>query len=301
MIVRPRPRVFELFLILKGSTLPTVAPQVFSIGVFAFGVVWLERHYFRFFHTFNPAPFTLLGIALSIFLGFRNNACYDRWWEARKLWGSLINETRALSRSAVTLLPKADAERSLRMTIAYVYCLAAFLRRKEPGAEARTYIGESADAVLGSRSATNAILREMGREYARLLKSGAVTDIIYKVFDERMVALAAIQGACERIRNTPVPFAYTLLLHKTAYLFCLLLPFSLVGTFGYAAPVFCIVVAYAFFGLDALGDELEDPFKEAPHGLPLNALARTIEIDMLEALGERDLPEPLLPVDYLLM
>lgn len=301
MIVRPRPRIYELFLILKGSTLPVVAPQVVAIGVWAFGVVWLERHYFRFFHNFNPAPFTLLGIALSIFLGFRNNACYDRWWEARKLWGSLINETRALSRSAVTLLPPRDAERTLRLTIGYVYCLAAHLRRKDPPAEAHTYIGEDAAQVLAARSWTNAILRQMGREHAGLLKSGVLTDIIYKIFDERMVALAAIQGACERIRNTPVPFAYTLLLHKTAYLFCLLLPFSLVGTFGYASPVFCVVVAYAFFGLDALGDELEDPFKEAPHGLPLNALARTIEIDMLEALGERNLPETLLPVDYLLM
>jgi putative membrane protein len=310
MIVRPRPKAFQLFLILKGSTLPMVVPQIVSIAVFALLVVHLELRYFHLFHTFTPIPFTLLGIALSIFLGFRNSACYDRWWEARKLWGALINEMRALSRASVTLLPKEPAERVLRLAIAYAYALEAHLRRKPLSGEVQPYLlegldGETAESgaerVLGARNAPNVVLQLIGQELAEQLRQGVITDVTYTVFDERLTAIATIQGGCERIRNTPIPFAYTLLLQKTAYLFCFLLPFSLVTTFGYATPVFCSLVAYAFFGLDALGDQLEEPFGESQNALPLTALVRGIEIDLLEALGVAKLPDPLLPVDYLLV
>jgi len=113
-----------------------------------------------------------------------------------------------------------------------------------------------------------------------------------------MGAVANIQVACERIASTPTPFTYTLLLHRTAYLFCFLLPLSLAPTLGWATPIFCTLIAYTFFGLDALGDELEEPFGGHSNALPLNALARVIEVDLLEALDAEDLPPYLLPVDH---
>jgi putative membrane protein len=108
-----------------------------------------------------------------------------------------------------------------------------------------------------------------------------------------------VLAACERIRLTPLPFAYTVLLHRTAYLFCLLLPFGLADTLGWFTPVLAGAVAYTFFGLDLLGDELEEPFGTAPNDLPLLALARTAERNLLEALGEPQ-PESLQPVDFVL-
>jgi Bestrophin, RFP-TM, chloride channel len=110
-------------------------------------------------------------------------------------------------------------------------------------------------------------------------------------------AMAAVAAGCERIKNTPVPFAYTLLLHRTAWLYCFLLPFGLVDVIGFMTPFVVVIVAYTFFGLDALGDEIEEPFGLAAHHLPLDALCRTIEIGLLEALGESDLPDPLTPVN----
>ena len=104
--------------------------------------------------------------------------------------------------------------------------------------------------------------------------------------------------ACERLRGTPIPFSYTLLLHRTAYLYCVLLPFGLVDTVGLLTPLVTAVVAYTVFGLDALGDEIEEPFGTSDHDLPLDALCRTVEIDLRAALGERELPPPLLPVNY---
>ena len=107
-------------------------------------------------------------------------------------------------------------------------------------------------------------------------------------------------AGCERIRSTPIPFSYTLLLHRTAYLYCFLLPFGLVETVGMASPVMVGLVFYTFFGLDALGDEIEEPFGDLPNDLPLNALCRGTEIELREALGETDLPPPLQPRGYVL-
>jgi putative membrane protein len=98
-----------------------------------------------------------------------------------------------------------------------------------------------------------------------------------QLIEARLTALSAVQAGCERIRNTPIPFAYRLLLHRTAALFCLMLPFGLAHAFGYAAPVFVMVISYAFFGLDALGDELEDPFGREANDLPIDLMAAGIE------------------------
>jgi ion channel-forming bestrophin family protein len=121
------------------------------------------------------------------------------------------------------------------------------------------------------------------------------------MLDGTVGRMSAVLAACERIRNTPVPFGYTLLLHRTAYLFCFLLPFGFADALGWATPFVTALVAYTFFGLDALGDELEEPFGTLPNDLPIVALADTIEINLREALGETDLPELPQPKDYMLM
>ncbi len=109
--------------------------------------------------------------------------------------------------------------------------------------------------------------------------------------------MAAVAAACERIKHTPIPFPYSLLLHRTAWLYCFLLPFGLVDTVGYMTPFVVAIVAYTFFGLDALGDEIEEPFGTADNHLPLDALCREIEINLREALGETELPLLLQPVE----
>jgi putative membrane protein len=302
MIVRRRPRALELLLLMKGSTIPKIAPQLGVVFSFAVVVMLIERRYPGAFRSFAPAPFTLMGIALSVFLGFRNNACYDRWWEARRHWGHLILEMRAFARLVVTLLPKDErSTRLLREAIAFAFATGAFLRGVPmPEAVAQYCSPEMMRRIAGLSNVPDAILRCMGEDLAMLLKEGVITDIVFTAFNERLDEMSVVQVACERIASTPTPFTYSLLLHRTAYLFCFLLPFSLVSTLGYATPLFCMVVAYTFFGLDALGDELEEPFGENLNALPLSALARTMEINVLEAMGARELPPPLLPVDSIL-
>jgi putative membrane protein len=250
----------------------------------------------------GPAAFTLLGLALSIFLGFRNNACYERWWDGRRFWGQLIAEARGLARELPTLLPDdpAVARRCAKRIIAFAHALRCQLRGATDDAARGFLEPEEWERLTRRRSRPDAILRGLADELATLLRSGRLSDLRYQVLSARMQAMTDIQTACERLRSTPTPFTYTLLLHRTAWLFCLLLPFGMVGTLGLATPVLTAILAYAFFGLDALGEELEQPFGDTQNALPLDAMTRAIEIAVGEALNDEVLPAPAKPVRFVL-
>ncbi|CAB3914019.1 MULTISPECIES: bestrophin family protein [Achromobacter] len=305
MIVRPRPSALALFFVLRGSIIPRIFSRILVITVLSCVVVWMyHRQWFSPTHL-SAVPFSLFGLALSVFMGFRNNVCYDRWWEARKQWGDLIVQARSLARESAVLLAASTAnpvqERLVRRCIGFGYALAARLRDQDMLEAVRPWVQpEELDTLAGNRNVPDALLMAINRDLAACLRRGELTDILYQGLTQRVAQCAAIQAACERIKYTPTPFAYSLLLHRTAWLFCLLLPFGLVGTLEYLMPVAVTIIAYTFFGLDALGDELEDPFGLEENDLPLSALARVIEIDLLDGLGVRPLPEPAQPVDCVL-
>ena len=305
MIVRPRPSALGLFFVLRGSIIPRIFSRILVITLLSCVVVWMyHRQWFSPTHL-SAVPFSLFGLALSVFMGFRNNVCYDRWWEARKQWGDLIVQARSLARESAVLLAASTAnpvqERLVRRCIGFGYALAARLRDQDMLEAVRPWVQpEELDTLAGNRNVPDALLMAINRDLAACLRRGELTDILYQGLTQRVAQCAAIQAACESIKYTPTPFAYSLLLHRTAWLFCLLLPFGLVGTLEYLMPVAVTIIAYTFFGLDALGDELEDPFGLEANDLPLSALARVIEIDLLDGLGVRPLPEPAQPVDCVL-
>lgn len=305
MIVRPRPSALALFFVLRGSIIPRIFSRILVITLLSCVVVWMyHRQWFSPTHL-SAVPFSLFGLALSVFMGFRNNVCYDRWWEARKQWGDLIVQARSLARESAVLLAASTAnpvqERLVRRCIGFGYALAARLRDQDVLEAVRPWVQpDELDTLAGNRNVPDALLLAINRDLAACLRRGELTDILYQALTQRVAQCAAIQAACERIKYTPTPFAYSLLLHRTAWLFCLLLPFGLVGTLEYLMPVAVTIIAYTFFGLDALGDELEDPFGLEENDLPLSALARVIEIDLLDGLGVRPLPEPAQPVDCVL-
>lgn len=306
MIVRPRPSFVQLLFITRGSIVPEIVGQILMMAVVAVAVVAAHRIWPSTVPTFGGAPFALVGIALSIFLGFRNNACYDRWWEARRQWGEMIAVARNLARQTLVLgnTPDEPARaRILHLQIAFARSLARSLRTSAgdvSGVAAHLAAADLA-AVEASRNRPDAILRLMGRELAGLRARGAISDILFQTLDQNVTRLALVQAACERIHNTPVPFAYTLLLHRTAYIFCLLMPFGFADTLGWGTPFAAALTAYAFFGLDALSVHLEAPFEDNPNGLALVAMSETIEINLREAMGDTDVPPLPQPKDFLLM
>lgn len=305
MVVRPRPGLLSILFTLQGSILPQVAPKVLGITLVAFAVVAVER---RFPEPFPLAagigPFTLIGLALSIFLSFRNGACYDRWWEARRQWGTLIVKTRGVARTLQATLPGPEhaalRRRLLRRLAGFAHALHARLRNGDEAAAAAPWLPEDEAAALRDRpSPTDAVLTHLAADLGVALRDGAVGDVLYGVFEEKLSALSHVQAACERIHGTPLPFAYTLLLYRTAWLYCLLLPFGLAAPLGWATPVAAALVAYTFFGLDALGDELEEPFGTDANDLPLDALLHVVDGIVLDALGE-PVPPPVAPDGFLL-
>jgi ion channel-forming bestrophin family protein len=301
MIVRPRPSLLHLFFILRGSVVTRIFPQVIVVFALSALIVGLRNFSPGLVSGVGGPLYALLGIALSIFLGFRNNACYDRWWEARREWGLLITAARDFARQTLILNTEARAF-LLNLVIVFARALVHHLRPGPDAAAARARL--PADLVStcdASRNIPDLILRRMGAKVADLRSQAQISDIQFGILDATISRMSAVLAACERIRNTPVPFGYTLLLHRTAYIFCFLLPFGFAGALGWGTPFASALVAYTFFGLDALGDELEEPFGNLPNDLPIEALADTIEINLREALGETDLPSLPQPKDFVLM
>ncbi len=305
MIVRPRPGALAILFALRGSILPQIAPRVVAITAVACLVVATEQGWARTLplHA-GIGPFTLIGLALSIFLSFRNNACYDRWWEARKVWGSLIVEARGLARLLGALLPDDEAEnaamrrRCLMRLAGFTHALHARLRGQDAAAAAAPHLPEAERARLPAcASPADAALANLAADLGAALRQGRLSDVSFGLIEQKLAGLSGVQAACERIQGTPLPFAYTLLLYRTAWLYCLLLPFGLAESLGWGTPVATALVAYTFFGLDTLGDELEEPFGTAANDLPLDALLQVVDGVVQDALGE-PVPPPLKPDRY---
>ncbi|WP_029002886.1 bestrophin family protein [Azorhizobium doebereinerae] len=311
MIVREKPNLFSVFFIFRwksGAMLERIYPQILLVMILSGLVVLGHRYFPQFVPAVSSAPFALIGIALSIFLGFRNSACYERWWEARKQWGELVIACRTLARQTILLEGRGEGrgERTraelVHLAISLTYALLMHLR---PGGDARrifAHLPEEARAgIQASRNRPDFILRRIGATLSDARRQGLLSDIEFSIIDGTVNHLASAVASCERILTTPVPFAYTLLLHRTAYVFCFLLPFGFADLIGWLAPFAAGMVAYTFFGLDMLSDELEEPFGELPNDLPIAAIADTIAINLREALGETDLPPLPAPVDFVLM
>lgn len=303
MIVRDRPKLHQLFFIVRGSIVPRVIPQMLTVAGLAVVVVLVGQYRPVLLPKVSGGPFALMGIALSIFLSFRNSACYDRWWEARRHWGELVIASRDLARQTLIFATEAPEARRrlLSLTIAFSHALVTHLRSGAQVGKVSGWLKPTELARFQAAKSPDFILQLMGEELAALRARQHLSDIVFQILDQTIGQMSMVQASCERIRNTPVPFGYTLLLHRTAYLFCFILPFGFADVLGWTLPFAVAVVAYTFFGLDAMSDELEEPFGVMPNDLPIETLAYTIEINMREALGEVNLPPLPQPVDYVLM
>ena len=312
MIVRERPSGIRLFFVLRGSVLSSIWKVLLVNIAIAVGVTLAHGALFAFKITLTPIPFTLIGLALAIFLGFRNNTTYDRYWEGRKLWGRLVSDTQNLARQCQSLIrhPQAvGAElglsdirvRMIYRAIAYAHVLRQHLRDSSDYGELQALLQEEEwRQMQQATNAPNFLMLKMGADLGQCIKAGQIDHCLAAAMDATLSSMVDVGIGCERIKNTPIPFSYTLLLHRTAYLYCFLLPFGLVDTIGFMTPFVVAIVAYTFFGLDALGGEIEEPFGLSDNDLPLDALCRTIEINLRESIGDRAVPAPLMPVNFCL-
>jgi len=295
MIVRDKPNWHELAFALRGSIVPAIAPRIAMLMLLSAAMVWLHRR-FAAFPQIDAIGFTVFGIALSLFLGFRNNAAYDRWWEARKLWGGLLADLRSFAREVQVFVPGTELRRkAIRLSLAFIHLHRANLRQLEDDPLARLHGGELADAPHPPDAALDRISAAIGEAY----RAGGIDGFGARALQERLGSIAAQQAGCERIATTPLPYVYSLLIYRTTYAYCMLLPLALLGPAGWMTPLFVGIVAYVFLGLAEVTEDLSHPFGTTPNALPLDAICRAAEISLAPHLGEEP-PEPLEARNYYL-
>jgi len=231
-----------------------------------------------------PTIHSLVGVALGLLLVFRTNASYDRFWEGRKLWGGIVNETRNLWRaSGVYLTARPDIHSELaRWTVAFAYASMHSLRgKRDIGPVARLLPARKVEMVLAAQHVPLAVASEMSRMLGEARQLGLISDYIQATLDNNVQLLIDYLGGCERIHKTPLPFAYMIHLRRALVLYTFTLPFALISTFGAWTILDVFMISYIFFGIEEIGVEIEDPFEERGNDLPLEAICGTIEANLL--------------------
>jgi putative membrane protein len=289
MIVDAVPRISQ---IVREVWKPLLALAVWDVAV--------TVAYFTIGFKSPTLPLTLFGSALALFLGFRDNSAYQRWWEGRILWGAMINSSRSLARAARNFLSVPEA-RDLRRTIvlrqvAYVNALRCQLRRQDRDAEVLRFLSKGeAEPALARANAANGLLDGTGRRIEDARRQGWLDSIQQTQLESVLVDISNAQGGMERLKNTPLPNQFRFLPSFFTHLFCVLLPIGLVETLGVATPLGSTVAGLMFLAALTIADQLVDPFANTVHDVPMSAMCRTIEIDLLQSIGEEPLP-PVQPV-----
>ena len=253
-------------------------------------------------------PLALYGSAIGIILAFRNNSAYARWWEARTLWGSVVNNSRSWTRQVLTGMRARTAgeaaelkeiqRRMVYLQITYVHALRYHLREVKPWSELTPMLeaagmsGPELQALSAQKNVPLAIQQGMGAMLDDCLERGWMDPMQWRAMDESLNDLADAQGGTERIKNTPMPKQYDYFPQLFVQIFCVLLPLALVTSMGWFTPLGSTLVGFIFLALDKIGRDLEDPFDNTIYDVPLTSITRGIEIGLRQLLGETELPEP---------
>jgi len=242
---------------------------------------------------------TVLGTAIAFFIGFNNNQAYDRWWEARKIWGALVNDSRSFARSLINYAGD-DHEAVKRMTcrhISFLYALKANLRGTVDEIYTK-YLNEDEKDELNKHTNThNAILNIQSRDLQQLYKNRVIDGYQFIQLNEMIVRLTDSMGMCERIKNTVFPTTYSYLTKVFIWLFVVSFTLVISQDMGYWSIFMGWMIGFVFVSTQINGMGLVNPFENNSSGLPLNNICRTIEINLLQMLQEEEIPEPVKPIN----
>ncbi|MCC9167728.1 bestrophin family protein [Pontibacter harenae] len=281
--------------------------------------VYLMHDYFAALELHLPFnTISALSTALAIFLGFKNNNAYDRWWEGRKIWGLLVNYSRAWAREVITMVIPPDVtqaeevkdlqRRMVYRHIAFVHALRVFLRKKhsynetnqiEIYEESNEYndtatflIPNEYKVFCHKKNPPNYLLELQGEDLRRAYNKGWLSDYRFVRLEETLVEFNNIQGRSERIKNTPFPRQYSFFSRVFVFIHASLLPFVFVDELGWASIPVSVIISFVFLCLDLVGERAEDPFENRLEDVPLTALSMTIETNLKEQWGSKDFPSP---------
>lgn len=283
-----------MLFVMQGSYFKRlIVPQVL-LFIFSFFIYFYQTHIATEPVPLNPSVFAILGISLAIFHGFCNNAAYDRFWEGRKLWGTLVWLSRNIARQVVTLpnVSMAEKQAFIRHQIAFVHSLRQQLRGEDNTANLQRLLTvEEQQAVVGQDFIALRLTQIMGQMLANWQAEQKIDVWQWQSLDNTLGEIAHIQAGCERINNTPIPYAYFVLLHRTVYLYCFMLPFGLGNAIGWVTPFVVSFVGYTFMALNEIVDEISEPFGTGENELPLGMMCDTIETQLAMLSHQQFAPE----------
>lgn len=245
----------------------------------------------------------ILGTIISLLLAFRSNQAYDRWWEARSLWGAIVNDSRSFARQVLTFVDNsydnedrsALRERIIRRQIGWVHSLSKHLRGQNARDALNNFITEEEKQAVSKLDNTPmALLEQHGNDLRLLLRLGWINEYQQIAMDETLCRFSNAMGACERIKNTVFPVTYSLYIHMLVILFALLMPFSLIEFFGIFQIPLVVAISASFFLIEKMAIHLQDPFENKPTDTPMTAISKKIENDLRQLLKDEyaKVPEP---------
>lgn len=277
--------------LVKSWTMVKIMRAVGLMGIYAFVVCYfIEELGWSDTMALNTSIFSLLGVILSIFLVFRTNSAYDRWWEARKQWGALVNNTRNLAIYVDATFPEKDeGVRHWMATHISNFCIALVEHLRDgTKLEKLILLSEEERAKYEEKDhVPNYIAQQIYRRLAAAHREGEINEGDYINIKAQHQSLLDILGACERIKKTPIPFSYSVYLKIFITAYGFLLPFALVSSFHMASVPLAMLLFFALLGVELLGEEIEDPFGLDCNDLPTGDIAHTIKRNVFEILEDK--------------
>jgi len=258
--------------------------------------------YHAFDHTVLSIPLSIpmiAGTVLSLLLAFRSNQAYDRWWEARIIWGAIVNDSRTLARQVLTFTERGGdderrqfTEKLIRRQMAWNYSLSQSLRKEDPRKKIDQFISKrEMNIVSRYDNVPMALLELHGSDIAYALEMGWINEYQHVEIDKTLSRLCDAMGKCERIKNTVFPATYGLYIHLAMNLFIILLPFGLLDSCGFFEIPLVIAIAASFMLIEKMAIHLQDPFENKPTDTPMTTISTNIEKDLKQMLNDHHLPE----------
>jgi ion channel-forming bestrophin family protein len=268
--------------------------EMLVITLYASLIAVLYNNYHLTRITIPIAVPTILGTVISLLLGFRSNQAYDRWWEARHIWGAVVNDSRTLARQVMNFTHdsydndniRAFQDRMIRRQIAWTYSLAKHLRGQKCNRVMEKYLDkEDIEYACAVDNVPSALMDLMGRDLKLALEEGWINRFQQVEIDRTLTRLCDAMGKCERIKNTIFPATYSLYIHLALLLFIALLPFGVIEYFGMFEVPLVVAISASFLLIEKMAIHLQDPFENKPTDTPMTTIARSIENNLQQLYG----------------
>ena len=274
-----------IFIFHKSDTFRMLLPALIIAAAYSTLLTYLsiEVHYLEFKST--TVIHSLLGFVISMLLVFRTNTAYDRWWEGRKLWGELVNSSRNFALKINTMIPSEAKNEKDNLNILignFPFVLKEHLRGRFKAVEFETNKTITIEDLNKVNHKPNALIWAIEKEVMQAYKNKNVTNEQLLLLNDELKTMANVCGACERIKNTPIPYSYSMFLKKFIFAYVFTMPLGFVYDFKYWTAPIVVFIFYAFASIELIAEEIEDPFGTDANDLPLDAIALTIRTNVKE-------------------